>query len=80
MQLDFANFGEPATNCKLQNQVPKRDSRLKGGICSDAVSRDSPDLFHALRKALRDAVSIEKLLPESSIHNGSDIYQKLMLI
>ena len=45
-------------------EPPKRDSRLKGGIRSDAVSRDSPDLFYDLRKALSDAVSIEKMLPE----------------
>ena len=60
--------------------APKRDSGLKGGIRLDAVSRDSPGLFYDLRKALRDTVSIEKLLPESSIQNGSDIFRKLMLI
>ena len=63
-----------------RGERPKRDSGLKCGIRSDAVGRDSPDLFYDLRKALRDAVSIEKLLPERSIQNGSDIFRKMMLI
>ena len=60
--------------------TPKRDSGLKCGICSDAVGRDSPDLFYDLRKALRDAVSIEKLLPERSLQNGPVIFKNLKLI
>ena len=58
----------------------KPEFRLKYGIWSDAVWRGFPDLFYDLRKALRDAVSIEKLLPERSLQNGPVIFQKLMLI
>ena len=42
----------------------ERDSGLKDGIYSDAVGRGFPDLFYELRKALSDAVSIDKMLPE----------------
>ena len=58
----------------------ERDSGLKDGIHSDAVGRGFPDPFYGLRKALRDAVSIEKMLPEWVLQSGPVIFKKLMLM